>query len=440
MKNKRLAQWLQDHLEMLGNINKEQDQAFHLALYEGIIDVALNGETRMLDSVLESAAAHSVAIGRGLTSLLGVPQRLRERIWQRIGEEIDPEPAFVMLSALDAIFVHILQVTIDAYLETTKLAHAATSVEISRLYTESEKKVMEYATEVARANRELAQLEQAKTDFIGIAAHELKTPLTLIQGYVNFLRDLGADKKFDSSIEGINRGVQRMNSIIEDMLDLSAIDMKQLTLMCEQVKLDKIINLVISQLNRAFDERQQTVETKNLDTLPIIEADARRLHQAFRQIINNAIKYTPNEGHISIVGQEITPSPNGTDRIQIVIKDTGVGVAPEDREKIFEKFYRTGDSALHSTGQVKFMGAGPGLGLAIVKGLIEAHGGQISVESPGFDMQNYPGSSFVVVLPVIATPPAGIEIHRLPQHQIVSDIDQPADVSMDITPVEQTDN
>ena len=189
MKSKRLAQWLQDHTEMLSDIADQQDQAFHLALYEGIIEVALHGETVMIDSILASAAAHAVAVGRKLTNLLGVPQRLRERIWQRIGDEIDPEPAFVMLTAIDAIFVHVMQVTIDAYVEGTNLAYAAKSTEISRLYTESEKKVMEYAAEVSRANRELARLEQAKTDFIGIAAHELKTPLTLVQGYVNILRD-----------------------------------------------------------------------------------------------------------------------------------------------------------------------------------------------------------------------------------------------------------
>ena len=119
MKDKRLAQWVQDHSEMLGNTDQEGDKSLHMALYEGIIDMALNGETRMIDSVVESAAAHAVAVGRPLTHLLGVPQRLRERIWQRIGEEVDPEPAFVMLSAVDVIFVHIIRVTIDAYEEAT---------------------------------------------------------------------------------------------------------------------------------------------------------------------------------------------------------------------------------------------------------------------------------------------------------------------------------
>jgi signal transduction histidine kinase len=408
MQSKRLAHWLQDHIEMLGNIEGEKDNTLYVVLYEGVMDMALNGETRMVDSVLESAAAHTVAVGRMLTDLLGVPQLLRERVWQRIGEEIDPEPAFVMLSALDAIFVHIFQVTIEAYLETAKLAMAAKSTEISRLYAKSEQKVMEYATEVSRANRELARLEQAKTDFISIAAHELKTPLTLIQGYVNFLLDLEVEGQIASLIQGINRGANRMNTIIEDMLDLSAMDMKKLRLVLQKVRLESTIDLTTVQLKRAIDERGQTITTAKLDTLPEIEADARRLFQIFKQLINNAVKYTPDGGHITITGREIEARRSRPGCVEIAINDTGVGIAPEDKEKIFEKFYRTGDSSLHSTSQTKFMGAGPGLGLAIVKGLVEAHNGHITVDSPGFDMQNFPGSTFRVVLPIQANPQPGI--------------------------------
>ncbi|MBN1995199.1 MAG: HAMP domain-containing histidine kinase [Anaerolineae bacterium] len=414
MKNKRLAQWLQDHADMLGHLDDEKDNTFHVALYEGIIDLALNGETRLAESVVESATTYAVAIGRGLTDLLGVPQRLRQRIWQRIGEEIDPEPAFAMLADLDAIFVHLTRVTIEVYQETTKLAHAARASEISRLYTESEQKVMEYAAEVARANRELAQLEQAKTDFISIAAHELKTPLTLIQGYVNILRDMEMGKQADSLAEGINRGAERMGVIINDMLDLSALDMNKLILIVEPVSLKRTLDLIVDQLRTALAERRQTAAV-NLDTLPEIEADGRRLHQVFKHILYNAIKYTPDGGHITITGQAVAPTKTKAACLQIIIADTGVGIAPEDRDKIFEKFYRVGNSDLHSTGQTKFMGAGPGLGLAIAKGLVEAHGGQIWAESPGFDLKNCPGSKFIVTLPLQVTPRSGIHVERIAQ-------------------------
>ncbi len=414
MKNKRLAQWLQDHREMLGSTDDETEQAFHEALYECLINLADYEDTSMLDSLLESASARAVASNRALTRVLEVPQRLREQIWSRIGEEVDPEPAFAMLATVDAIFVHIGRVTIDVYMEALRLSHAAQAAEISRLYTEAEQKVMEYAAKMARANRELARLEQAKTDFISIAAHELKTPLTLIQGYVNILEDIETPERVASLVGGISRGAERMSSIIEDMLDLSALDMNRLGLVLELVNLPTLVDLIISQLGRALTERKQTIEALHLELLPLVEADARRLHQVLRHLITNAVKYTPDEGRITVSGQVLAATKTTPASIQITIQDTGVGIAPEDRDSVFEKFYRVGNSNLHSTGQTKFMGAGPGLGLAIVKGLVEAHGGQVWVESQGFDMKNCPGSAFQLVLPVQATPRPGIQFEWMP--------------------------
>lgn len=425
MKNKRLAQWIEAHTDMLGRTD-EPDQAFHAALYEGIIEMALNGETRLIDPVLESAAAHAVAVGRSLTGLLGVPQRLRERLWQRIGEEIDPEPAFEMLSAVDIIFVHIVRATIDAYQEATSLATAAKATEISRLYAESERKVMEYTAEVARANRELARLEQAKTDFISIAAHELKTPLTLIQGYANILYDNLTDERAGNLADGIRRGAERMGAIIEDMLDLSAIDTNRLSLFLEIVNLNKVIGLITRQLEPVLKDRKHALQLVNLETLPTIEADAYRLHQVFAQLVNNAIKYTPDGGQITISGETVGATKKMPACVRITVKDTGVGIAPEDREKIFEKFYRVGSSDLHSTSQTKFMGAGPGLGLTIVKGLVEAHQGRIVAESQGFDMKNCPGSAFIVTLPIEATPRPGLQVTRLPRAEVRGETTSPA--------------
>jgi signal transduction histidine kinase len=286
---------------------------------------------------------------------------------------------------------------------------------------------MEYTAEVARANRELARLEQAKTDFISIAAHELKTPLTLIQGYTNILLDILSDERATSLAAGIRRGAERMGMIIEDMLDLSAIDTNRLSLFLEPVNLAKTIQLIISQLQAALGERGHTIQTVDLETLPPIEADTYRLHQIFAQLISNAIKYTPDGGEITIIGQKIEASKTMPPCVRITVKDTGVGIAPEDREKIFEKFYRVGSSDLHSTGQTKFMGAGPGLGLSIVKGLVEAHRGRIVAESPGFDLQNCPGSSFIVTLPIEATPRPGLSVTRLAkvQDETETPVEQP---------------
>jgi signal transduction histidine kinase len=185
--------------------------------------------------------------------------------------------------------------------------------------------------------------------------------------------------------------------------------MGRVKLVLQPVHLHRTIDLAVRQLEQALADRQLTLVTRNLDDLPVIEADSTRLHQIFKQLVGNAIKYTPDGGQIMISGTD-APAMN---RVVITVEDTGVGIAPEDREKIFETFFRTGDSARHSTGRTKFMGAGPGLGLAIVKGLVEAHGGQVKAESPGFDLQNLPGSKFIITLPTEAAPPPYISVQRI---------------------------
>jgi signal transduction histidine kinase len=138
------------------------------------------------------------------------------------------------------------------------------------------------------------------------------------------------------------------------------------------------------------------------------------LQQVFSQLISNAIKSTPNGGHIEIIGRTHTES-NGQ-FVQVTVKDNGIGIDPADQHRIFDKFYRTGDLMKHSTGKTKFKGAGTGLGLSLAKGIVDAHGGRIWAESPGHDEQTCPGSSFHVLLPLrpLAYNPAMAEtmVHR----------------------------
>jgi signal transduction histidine kinase len=113
----------------------------------------------------------------------------------------------------------------------------------------------------------------------------------------------------------------------------------------------------------------------------------------------NAIKYTPDGGHICINARITNDEPEYAE-VEVVVTDTGIGIAPQHHELIFEKFYQTGEVMLHSSGKTKFKGGGPGLGLAIARGIVEAHEGRIWVESPGYDETTFPGSKFYVRLPV----------------------------------------
>jgi signal transduction histidine kinase len=127
--------------------------------------------------------------------------------------------------------------------------------------------------------------------------------------------------------------------------------------------------------------------------------DPERLYQALRNVVSNAVKFTPDGGRISINGRMLPGF------IEITVSDSGIGIDPEDQMRIFEKFGRLGDTSLHSSGRTKFKGGGPGLGLPIAKGIIEAHGGAIWVESEGYDEERCPGSTFHILLPIRKEPP-----------------------------------
>jgi signal transduction histidine kinase len=123
------------------------------------------------------------------------------------------------------------------------------------------------------------------------------------------------------------------------------------------------------------------------------------IQKALNHVIVNAIKYTPDGGTITVRAHTVNDERMG-ECAEIQVQDTGIGVDPANHKIIFEKLYSLGKVELHSSGRTKFMGGGPGLGLAIAAGIVKAHGGKIWVESPGYDEEKYPGSTFFVRLPL----------------------------------------
>ena len=259
--------------------------------------------------------------------------------------------------------------------------------------------------DIAQLNEELRRLDQAKSNFLTIASHELKTPLTLIQGYTNILTTLPASEmenqaKIAQITDGITRGTERLRQIIDDMIDISRLDANALTLHWKECRLSHVLGLVAQQLGPAAEERSQTLILEKVEHIPLFEGDAQRLHQALRNVVENAIKFTPDGGRISLSARLLGGKAPEEQFIEVVIADTGIGIAPEDQERIFEKFYRVGDARLHSSSKIQFKGGGPGLGLAIAKGIIEAHGGKIWAASEGYDEDALPGSEFHILLMV----------------------------------------
>jgi signal transduction histidine kinase len=265
---------------------------------------------------------------------------------------------------------------------------------IARLETEA--RVTYISNELDQVQQKLEKLDRSKSNFISVAAHELKTPLTLIEGYASMIRDIVAQSgnpQIDILLEGINIGIQRLRKIIDDMIDVSIIDNDLLSLNMQPLLLNHLFDLLRHDLEGVIKERLLTLEIKDfLGSEVWIYADSERLFQGFHNVLLNAIKYTPDNGTITIDGRTLPGF------IEITFADTGIGISPENQRLIFRKFSQSGPS-LHSSGKTKFKGGGPGLGLPITRGIIEAHGGSIWVESAGYDEVKCPGSTFHILIP-----------------------------------------
>jgi two-component system phosphate regulon sensor histidine kinase PhoR len=241
----------------------------------------------------------------------------------------------------------------------------------------------------------LHRLEQVRKDFVANVSHELRTPLTAIRGYVEALQDGGKDQpeQLDRFLDIIRAHADRLNLIMTDLLLLSKIESGQIPLKQEPVALASLIDRTVGLLRHLIEQKKHTVVATIPRDLPPILGDEERLGQVFSNLLDNAVKYTPENGTITVSASA------GKTFVEVGITDTGIGIPPQDLPRIFERFYRVDKARSRELG-------GTGLGLAIVKHLVEGHGGAVSVESsPG------KGTTFCVKLPTAPMP----AIHSITQ-------------------------
>jgi signal transduction histidine kinase len=224
-----------------------------------------------------------------------------------------------------------------------------------------------------------------------------------MRGYTEMLlEDVKLNPDIRTIIKALHDGTLRLHEIMDSMFDIAQIDARTLQLNLQSIDVADLVREVCFSLTKRFAERSQTLII-DLPALPFLKADPNILHKVFYHLVTNAIKFTPDDGKITITGKPILPNSNKEaleGGVQITVSDTGVGVAPEYRDLIFTKFYQPGELGKHSTSKSRFKGGGAGLGLALAKGIVEAHGGRIWVESQGYDENHFPGSHFHVLLPL----------------------------------------
>jgi len=236
------------------------------------------------------------------------------------------------------------------------------------------------------------EVDRLKSEFVATVSHELRTPMTSIRGYVDILL-MGAAGALNENqthfLDIVKSNTERLNILVNDLLDVSRIEAGRVTLSIHPVDLQEVADEVIADVLRRSKEENKPMQVtlKVEKSLPRVLADPERIHQILGNLVDNAYNYTPAEGQILVTLHRV----NGD--VQVDVKDSGIGIAPEQKDRVFERFFRGEDPLVLAT-------PGTGLGLPIVKQLVIMHHGKIWMDSlgaPGL------GSTFSFTVPVAET-------------------------------------
>ncbi|MDY6930536.1 MAG: PAS domain S-box protein [Halobacteriota archaeon] len=238
------------------------------------------------------------------------------------------------------------------------------------------------------AYEELKEVDEMKTDFVSVITHELSTPLAIMGNNFEMLLDETFGELTDIQRESIERSFknnERLKKLVHDSIVMLNIYGERLKLELKKACLEEVFKNIVLEMKKLAEEKKRKVFLDILTEIPVVECDEERIGLVLKNLLQNAIKFTPDDGRI-----DVTLDTRDTDEGQIIIctvSDNGIGIPEEEHDNIFKQFYEV-DSYLHH-------GTGSGLGLSIAKGIVEAHGGKICVESKIGE-----GSKFTFTIPV----------------------------------------
>ncbi len=329
-------------------------------LERGIIGrVVRTGKPELVED-LASVSDHESVVA-GMKAQLTVPIRREEQIIGVIGVE-SSQQTYLNADALEFV---------------VRLAdHAAISIENARLFDQ-----------VRRAN-------DAKTEFVSFVSHELKQPMTSMRGYTDLLVKGAAGELSDmqrSFLETIRSNVDRMNTLVSSLLDISRIESGRIKINLTNVSIAQVVDEALRTIRGQIESKQQILEEDVHPGLPLVKADRDRLVQILTNMVSNAYKYSPEGGRITVRVQmwsDVQDAPGKDGFVLCTVTDTGIGMSPEDQARLFTKYFRSEDPAVRSE-------SGTGLGLVITKSLVELQGGEVWVES-----EVGTGSTFAFTIPV----------------------------------------
>jgi histidine kinase len=230
----------------------------------------------------------------------------------------------------------------------------------------------------------LEQTEVRRLELIGNVAHELRTPLSAIKGYMEGLID-GVLPAEAATFQQVYREADRLQRLVHDLQELSRVEAGTFELTLRPLSVHHLVEGAVARLGRQFEEKGVTLETDVPLDLPAVRADEDRMGQVLLNLVGNALQYTPSGGRVSLAARR------EGEKVRVSVQDTGIGIAPEHLSHVFERFYRVDKSRSRA-------GGGSGIGLTIAKHLVEAHGGQIEAASRGPDQ----GSTFSFTIPALS--------------------------------------
>lgn len=238
------------------------------------------------------------------------------------------------------------------------------------------------AVDFNRMTAALEQTEKMRRELIGNVAHELATPLTSIEGYMEGLIDdvLPADA---ATFEKVRREADRLQRLVSDLQELSRLEERVLSLDLRPVSIASLIVATSDRLRAQFEDKEITLEADLSNDLPRIRGDEDRLGQVLLNLVGNALQYTPSGGRVSVLARR------EGDSVRVEVIDNGIGIGPEHLPHVFDRFYRVDRSRSR-------VGGGSGIGLTIARHLVEAHGGEITASSEGLGK----GSTFAFTIPI----------------------------------------
>ncbi len=269
---------------------------------------------------------------------------------------------------------------------------AATSHEIEELaeaFNRMAQRLEEHVQKLEQANEELKTLDRLKTDLLANVSHELRTPLSAIRGYVEFMGDGNLGPVSGEQARALSiciRNIDRLNKNINMLLDFSRMELGRVAIHPAPFRLDLLVRQIATSLEAEVRKKNVAFHTVVSEDLPAVVGDRERLTQVVENLVVNAIKFTPAGGEVRV---EASVSPDGRE-VEVSVADNGIGIGPDDRDRVFTKFYQVEAGASRRFG-------GVGLGLAIVKSILDAHNIPIAIEGrPGG------GTRFRFSLPVSA--------------------------------------